>query len=139
MKAIAYLITIITVSITLSQCKDKENPVPTTYVSITIDLNGAEFNDLVPGSYKYITGGVSGILLYRKGFDEFVALERTCPHEAEAGIRTSVIPDNTLFLECNECESRFYIEDGALVRGPSEFPLRLYKTMFDGRYLRIYN
>lgn len=123
----------------INACKDKENPVPTTYVNITIDLNEAEFNDLVPGSYKYLTGGVSGIVVYRKTFEEFTALERTCPHEAETDIRVSVIPDNTLFLECKTCESRFYIEDGSVTKGPSEFPLRSYKTMYNGRYLRIYN
>ncbi|MFO7862743.1 MAG: hypothetical protein R6U85_01970 [Salinivirgaceae bacterium] len=123
----------------LLSCKDKENPVPDVYVNITIDLNDASYNDLVPGSYKNITGGLSGIILYRKNFNEFSAIERTCPYEAEYNTRVTVIPDNTLFMECDSCKSRFYIEDGSLIEGPSKFPLNQYKTMFDGRYLRIYN
>lgn len=123
----------------ISGCKNKENPVPNVYVNITIDLNEAQFNNLVPGSYKYLTGGVSGIILYRKTFEEFTALERTCPHESEKGTKVSVIQDNSLFVQCSTCESKFYIEDGSVVRGPSEFPLKSYKTMYNGRYLRIYN
>lgn len=122
-----------------SGCKEHEHPVPVTEVNIEIDMNDANFNDLVPGSYKYITGGVSGIVLYRKTFNEFSALERTCPHEAEYGTRVTVDPENELYLVCDSCRSRFYIEDGALIEGPAEFPLRSYETMWDGRYLRIYN
>lgn len=133
------LIVLLFVFSLFQQCKEHENPVPITNVNITIDLNDANYNDLVPGSYKYITGGVSGIVLYRKNFDEFSALERTCPHEAEYGTRVTVNPDNQLFLICDTCASRFYIEDGALVEGPSEYPLRTYKTNFDGRFLQIYN
>jgi len=123
----------------LLQCKDDQNPVPETDVNITIDINSAEFNDLVPGSYKYITGGVSGILLYRKNFSDFSALERTCPYEAAYGTRVSVDPENELYLQCDTCQSRFYIENGMVTQGPSEFPLKSYNTNFDGRYLRIYN
>lgn len=122
----------------VKNCKEAQNPVPTVAVNITIDLNGAEFNDLVPGSHKNITGGLSGIILYRRTFEDFIALERTCPYEAEYGTRVSVL-DNHYTLECSTCGSQFSIDDGGLIQGPSEFPLRTYNTSFDGRYLRIYN
>ncbi len=123
----------------LIQCEEEQNPVPVTTVNITIDMNDANYNDLVPGNYKYIIGGINGIILYRSNFDDFIALERTCPYEAVYGTRVYVDEENELYLECEECESRFYIGDGALTSGPSEFPLRTYNTSFDGRYLRIYN
>jgi nitrite reductase/ring-hydroxylating ferredoxin subunit len=137
--SIKTLFSILFISIFIQQCKEYENPVPATNVNITIDLNDANYNDFVPGSYKYITGGINGIVLYRKNFNEFSALERTCPYEAEYGTRVTVNPDNELFLICDSCESRFYIEDGALIEGPSEYPLRSYKTSYDGRLLYIYN
>jgi nitrite reductase/ring-hydroxylating ferredoxin subunit len=136
---ISLLIILLLIVTSFKQCKEHENPVPITNVNITIDLNDANYNDFVPGSYKYITGGVSGIVLYRKNFNEFSALERTCPYEADYGTRVTVDTDNDLFLLCDSCESRFYIEDGSLLGGPSEYPLRTYKTSYDGRFLYIYN
>lgn len=125
--------------LTFLQCEDEQNPVPNTEVNITIDLNSAEFNELVPGNYTYITGGVNGIIIYRKNFDEFTAMDRTCPYEAAYGTRVTVDPENELYLECDTCQSRYYIETGSVTQGPSEFPLKSYQTSFDGRFLRIYN
>lgn len=139
LSSLQHISLLLTIFLIFQLCKEHENPVPITNVNITIDLNDANYNDLVPGSYKYITGGINGIVLYRKNFTEFSALERTCPYEARYGIRVTVNPDNELYLVCDSCESRFYIEDGSLIEGPSEYPLRTYKTNYDGRFLYIYN
>jgi hypothetical protein len=67
-------------------CKGEQNKIPNVYVNITLDLNKPDYSTLSGiGNYVYITGGVSGIVVYRDGLNEFVAYDRACPHDPECG------------------------------------------------------
>ena len=123
-------------------CKNNTDNIPTVFVDILIDLNDPQFSKLtIPGNYEYITGGVNGIIVYRKSFDEFTAFERTCPHDPSCG---KVFVDNTGYtmIDSTCCQSEFsLIIDGAVTKGPSQFPLKIYTTQYNPNslILRITN
>lgn len=115
------------------------NPVPYAPVALSIYPNDPlNFSIQSIGGWKYIDGGINGIILYRKSEQEFVALERT----------SSVLPDNkfakvfvqndNFTLRDTVSKAEWRIFDGAVSKAAS-WPLRLYGTTFDGNLLRVVN
>jgi len=123
------------------KCKTPENKIPYLYVDFTINLDEPEFYELnAIGNYIYVTGGVSGIIIYRDSRDVFIAYERACPYDPECG-RVYVIPDEYKMRD-SCCGSEFSLTlDGAVLKGPTELPLREYKTYFyqNSNELRVVN
>ena len=119
-------------------CRDKDKGVRERDVNINININSAEYNRLnVVGGYEYITGGIDGIVVYRKSYDEFVAYERHCPYNSSNCRRIEVLAA-PLVIDSG-CGSRFLLNDGSLVNGPSKYGMKQYRTYYDGTYLHIYN
>ncbi len=120
-------------------CKNPENKIPYVYVDITLNLDNPEFFELNSiGNYVYITGGVSGIVVYRDSRYEFFAYDRACPYDPECG-RVEV-EDNGYRLVDTCCGSKFSLTlDGAVIQGPAELPLRKYTTYYyeNSNQLRI--
>ena len=118
----------------------QNNPVPSVPVSITLYPNDPlNFTIQSIGGWKYLSGGINGIIVYRKSQQEFVAIERSStyyPNNASAKVK--VQPDN---FSCKDTisGSKWQIIDGAVINGPAEWPLRLYATSFDGNALKIVN
>jgi nitrite reductase/ring-hydroxylating ferredoxin subunit len=124
---------------TIYQCDKEQERIPYVYVNIQKSIDDPELNAvLIPGNYVYLTGGVNGIILYRFSNDEFIAWERTCPYVPSDNCRIS-LDETDVFCACPCCESEYSIIDGTAVKGPSTYPLKSYKTYFDGYYIRIYN
>jgi hypothetical protein len=91
------------------------------------------------GGWKYISGGINGIIVYRKSQQEFIALERTSSYFPDnAGAKVKVLTDN---FTCRDTVSgsEWQIIDGTVTKGPAEWPLRAYGTNYDGNILRIRN
>jgi hypothetical protein len=143
-KALLLIITIFT----LAACHKKKqptqqaanNPVPSIPVSITLYPNDPlNFKIQAIGGWMYYSGGINGIIIYRKSEQEFIALERTSsylPNNAAAKVK--VQPDN---FTCKDTisGSKWQIIDGTVVNGPATWSLRLYGTTFDGNVLKIVN
>ncbi len=112
-------------------CKDPKNKIPYAYVDFTIDLDKPEFFELNSiGNYVYITGGVSGIIVYRDSREVFFAYERACPHDPECG-RVTVENNGFQIIDSTCCGSKFSLTlDGAVLQGPAEMPLRKYSTYY---------
>ncbi len=117
--------------VTVFSCRSTENKIPYVYVNLTLDLNKPEFSDLnAIGNYVYITGGVSGIVVYRDGLTDFYAYERACPYDPECG-RVYVDYDHAKLIDTC-CGSEFSLTlEGALLSGPAELPLRRYATYYN--------
>src|SRR5688572_32609450 len=70
-------------------CKKKATPVqdngvPYTPVNIVIYPNDPlNFKLQAPGGWMYFSGGVNGIIVYRKTTTEFVALDRTSTYDPD--------------------------------------------------------
>lgn len=124
-----------------SFCKKKNNTVQDNIayqtVNITIYPNDPLYFKLqAVGGWVYISGGVNGIIVYRKTATnsptDFVALERTStslPDDQNA--RVKVQADN-FTLKDTISNSKWQIVDGALISGPATQNLRSYNAIFDG-------
>ncbi len=137
----------------LSGCKNKNNNIiPDVFVNFTLDLNDPMFNDLKAiGNTVVITSSYAGsqsagynnhgILVYRASESEFYAFDRTCTFE-EAKDQAVVI-DNTgdVTAECPACHSEYVLPSYGYPtdKGPARYPLKQYKTSFDGRFVHVYN
>lgn len=139
---IAFFFLIILVSVFLFTCnKDKER-IPYVYVDFYLNLNDPDFNELsVVGNSIAVTGGVKGIIIYRKSLDEFVALDRCCSHEPSKSCEFVSVDSTGLFAICNCCQSQFYLYDGYVSKGPAEFPLSQYRTSYNSytNTLHVFN
>jgi nitrite reductase/ring-hydroxylating ferredoxin subunit len=112
-------------------CGYEQPDIPAVPVDISLNLSDPQFYELKSaGNFVYITGGVSGIIVYRKSFDEFIAYERLCPHDPDCG--RVFVDEDVFFAEDTVCcASQFSLDvDGAVVSGPSKFPLRMYQAVF---------
>lgn len=122
-------------------CNENHQVVPNVYVDFTIMLTDPEFNALnVPGNSITVTGGVNGIIIYRISQDEFAAYDRTCTHNVDDSCQVQV--DETLLFAVDSmcCGSKFLLLDGSVYEGEAIYPLKSYRTSFDGStYLRVYN
>jgi hypothetical protein len=116
------------------------HPVPSVPVNVTIYPNDPlNFRIQAIGGWIYFNAGINGIIIYRKSNEEFIALERTSPHlPNDTAARVYVTKDNFSLLD-TVSRSRWQIIDGAIIKEPTQWPLRLYGTSFNGNVLRIIN
>jgi len=120
--------------------KDNNNYVESVPVDIYLYTNNPSFvNVSVVGGWVYITGGVRGILVYRKSNTEFMAYDRNCTYQSSEPCATVVVDNTNIVAVDTCCHSRFSIYDGSVFQGPAAAPLKAYNTTFDGSVLHIYN
>jgi len=131
----------------ITQCKKEDAPLPFAVVNIRIEPNSTQFINLnTVGGHEYLTANPPsrGVIVYRISVDEFVAFERTCPHDPDACCdenscsRLNVEEDGIIIKDAC-CESTYLILDGSNVSGPSVKPLKQYFTSYNGKILHIYN
>jgi len=124
----------------LSCKKQQDNGVPLTNVDIYLYSSNPSFIDLnAVGGHTYITGGVRGILLYRKSSTEFMAYDRNCTYQSSQPCATVVVDATQILAVDTCCHSKFSLYDGSVTNGPASAPLKAYNTTFDGTVLHIYN
>jgi nitrite reductase/ring-hydroxylating ferredoxin subunit len=148
-----YLIWIITFVMTLSSCnKNKNDVIPDVYVDFLLDtsdpqfvslsaMGGADTVDYRTNNWGAGSAGFSGngIIVYR-GVDEFYAYDRTCPHDyTKDGSSVKVKIDFTLAV-CPKCGTTYSLSaSGTPASGIGRYPLKNYRTNFDGRFVRVWN
>ncbi|HET6991733.1 MAG TPA: hypothetical protein VFJ43_10435 [Bacteroidia bacterium] len=122
-------------------CKKEHQYVPNVYVNLTIYVNDPQNIVLATtGGWKYFPGGNRGVVVYRKGINEFVAYERTCPYlPDQSNSFVQVDTTNNVLLKDVSCSSEFLLSDGSTVSGPAVIPLRQFHCVFDGTVLRVTN
>ncbi len=142
--------------LTVSCNKEGNNIIPEVYVDFTINLGtDPQFFDLsAVGNYALIdentnNWGVSaagfdgnGIIVFHSSLDEFFAYDRTCPYDyAINGLSVAVNVDEDLInVICPQCSSKYSLFSfGTPVSGPSKYPLKMYKTSFNGQFIHVYN
>jgi hypothetical protein len=140
------IIVLITILFMGFACKKKQtknnvnNPIPYVPVQITIYPNDPlNFKIQAIGGWMYWSGGINGIVIYRKSDQEFVALERTSPQLPNNPAAKAQVMSDNFTLRDTISGSRWRIFDGSVTQGPSEWGLQLYGTTFDGNVLRIRN
>jgi len=132
--------------ILFSQCKKdepelvKQHPVPSVPVNLTIYPNDPlNFDIQAIGGWMYFSGGVNGIVVYRKSEQEFVALERTSTKNPSDPKSRAVVLNDNFTMHDTISDSKWSVLDGTVIQGPAEWPLRTYKTSYDGNLLKVIN
>jgi nitrite reductase/ring-hydroxylating ferredoxin subunit len=122
-------------------CGEYEHPtVPNAAVNFTIYPNDPNYGALNHyGGYMYFTGGVNGIIVYRLDYNTFVAYDRACPYDWQEKDAWLWVEAGGLTIIDSCCGSRFNILDGSVINNPARYPLKYYKTQFDGMRLRVWN
>ncbi|MGB0933601.1 MAG: hypothetical protein ACPGU5_04925 [Lishizhenia sp.] len=84
--------------------------------------------------YAYVSGGIKGIVIYRKSQNEFVAFDRMSTTENAADCESGVVinEDNFLVLDDPCSDTQYSLYDGSIVTGDVEWGLRGYIVQFDG-------
>ncbi len=126
--------------IIISCKKNDSSGVPITAVDTYLYTNNPSFSNLYSiGGWTYITGGVRGILIYRKSQTEFMAYDRNCTYQPSNPCATVIVDVTNILATDTCCHSKFSIYDGSVTQGPASLPLKAYNTTFDGSVLHIYN
>jgi hypothetical protein len=124
-----------------SSCKKNQQYVPNVYVNLIVYVNDPQNLAIgTTGGWKYFDGGYHGLLVYRKGPNEFMVYDRTCPYQPEESDSfVSVDTTNNIILKDNSCGSQFLLNDGTPISGDAVVPLKTYRYVFDGTVLRVNN
>lgn len=142
MKLQFILIIAFLLGVTAACNKNNNHPVPNIPFDITIDMSLPSYSDLIGvGGYAYVNGGSKGIIVYRRGVDDFVAFDRHSPVDVNGDCPTPLEPDTSNYLILNDVcnDAQFSLYDGSPIT-ESEFGLRQYQTVWNGNMsLRIYN
>jgi nitrite reductase/ring-hydroxylating ferredoxin subunit len=148
-----FLILSLTVLLLVSCKRNNNDIIPDVVVDFTLDILDYPVLEAVTGSSvidkndirisdRRYAGGYddNGIIIYRSMTDEFLAYDRTCPHDyAVNGQSIKVNIDFTQAI-CPKCSTHYELFSfGTPSSGPGQYPLKNYKTRFDGRYLRVWN
>ncbi|MBS0010386.1 MAG: hypothetical protein KFF49_03195 [Bacteroidales bacterium] len=137
-----------------SSChREKYDVIPDVLVDFYIDLTDPEFFDLnAIGNFVLIDSSTNnmgykaagydgnGIIVYRAQPDEFIALDRTCPHDYVLDRTSIAVEVDGIYAECPLCGSSFALPSyGTPSSGPSQYPLKIYRARFTGQFVHVSN
>jgi nitrite reductase/ring-hydroxylating ferredoxin subunit len=151
-KLIVFLLIII-LPLYLTSCKKSKNDViPTVYVDFYISINDPQFFNLqAPFTYSYIDATTNNIGQAAAGYDgngliifnsanEYYAYDRTCPHDYEVNKKSVKVTVDGILAICPECGTKYALtSNGTPYSGVGQYPLKNYRTYFNGLYIHVYN
>jgi nitrite reductase/ring-hydroxylating ferredoxin subunit len=136
----------------LQACSKKNDVIPDVYVDFTLDLFDPEFVNLNAIGSDTINARTNnwgrgaagfdnnGIIVYNGGDGQFYAYDRTCPHDYEVNNLSIKVKIDFTIAVCPECGTTYALSaSGTPASGKGRYPLKNYRTTFDGRYVRVYN
>jgi nitrite reductase/ring-hydroxylating ferredoxin subunit len=139
---IVFLLASLSIIMLAFSCKKdkKEDVIPYAAVDFYVNILSTQYTELHSvNGWVYVTGGVRGIILYRKSIDEFMAYERNCTYQP-SNTCARVTLDNTNLIAIDSCcGSKFLMLDGSVIQSPATIPLKQYRTSFDGTTLHVFN
>jgi nitrite reductase/ring-hydroxylating ferredoxin subunit len=139
----------------LSSCNKKNDVIPDVTVDFTLRINDPQFTDLNAfGGIALVNASTNNIGRYAAGYDgngiiifagvdEFLAYDRSCPHDYAVNglsVKVNIDPQNSLSAICPKCSTYYSLSTGGNPsKGIGRYPLKNYKTSFDGTYIRVWN
>lgn len=143
---------ILILAITFGSCSKKNDVIPDVYVDFTLDLFDPEFvglnaigSDTVNARTNNWGSGAAGfngngIIVYNGGDGYFYAYDRTCPHDYEINNLSVKVKADFTIAVCPKCSTTYSLSaNGTPASGIGRYPLKNYKTNFDGRFVRVWN
>ncbi len=141
-KNIFFLILIFT-TLLFSSCKDEntetfvdELPFPAPF-EVYLNLSLVSNQSLEFEKHLYLNDiGLRGVVVVKRGENDYAAFERTCPFEPEKDCSIISMDPSQLYLSC-DCGNSFYNLKGFPTNSPSPKKLREYRTQLSGNTLVI--
>jgi Rieske Fe-S protein len=133
---VRYFLIIALLLIIFVRCDENQTYFP--YVSINVRLSlDTQLGNMLVGEFKQVNGyGLGGLIIYRKDFNQFLAFDRACTHEASSSCILEDDADFTGIMVCPCCGSEFWMVvsdfSGMVKEGPANNPLKSYSCRFDG-------
>ena len=113
--------------------------IPNVPVNEQISVNSLQYPMLrQDGGYAYLTSGYRGIIVIRQNASSYLAFERACPYDPDAGCGVVSVDQSNLFLTHTCCGSQFNFQ-GNVTSGPAVYGLLQYKTSLANNILYISN
>lgn len=142
-------------AITLSSCNKKNDVIPDVIVDFSLNLYYPEFTDLNSfGGIVLVNANTNNLGSRAAGYDgngiiifagvgEFYAYDRTCPHDYAVNglsVKVNIDPLNSLNAICPKCSTNYALSVGGTPsKGIGQYPLKNYRTSFDGTSVRVWN
>jgi nitrite reductase/ring-hydroxylating ferredoxin subunit len=139
----------------LTSCNKKNDVIPDTYVNFTLNLNDPLFISLIgfggsvtvnstTNNWGYGAAGYDGNgIIICSGDIEYYAYDRTCPHDYvnnSLSIKVNIDPTNSTIAVCPKCGTKYGLTVGGTpASGVGRYPLKNYKTSFQGNYVTVWN
>jgi nitrite reductase/ring-hydroxylating ferredoxin subunit len=149
---IRFFLIALTFSVILGSCSKKNDVIPDVYVDFTLDLFDPEFVSLNAIGSDTVNAQTNnwgrsaagfdgnGIIVYNGGDGQFYAYDRTCPHDYEVNSLSIKVKIDFTMAVCPKCGTTYALSaSGTPSSGVGRYPLKNYRTSFDGRYVRVYN
>jgi hypothetical protein len=152
---ITFFIFLIVLAVNLSSCNKNNDVIPDVYVDFSIDISDPRFVNLnalggtvivnANTNNQPYSGGFdnNGILIHAGVNDEFYAYDRTCPYDYVVkglSIEVNIDPVSSLNAVCPQCSTYYALPAGGTpFDGTGQYPLKNYKTSFNGRLIRVWN
>jgi hypothetical protein len=124
-----------------TSCGDSEQITPVIDIPINkiIDLNSLAYQRLkFNGGFVYETGGLRGLIIYRKDATTYYAFDRACTYRINNTCEKIEVDGSTFFLFDPCCQSRFDWE-GQPTSGVARANLVRYRTSLSGSVLYVNN
>ena len=138
MKKLTYILTI---SILIFSCDDKNCYIQDVYVNKNINLSLPNYSEIATtGNAIFVEGGVEGIIIYHGVGDSYKVYDRNCSYEP--CLSCSYIDSvNSGIAYCGCCTSAFLISNtGESINAPALLSLKTYNwSLDDNNVMRIYN
>jgi hypothetical protein len=139
----------------LTACNKKNDVIPDTYVNFTLNLNDPEFVNLSgfggsvtvdshTNNWGQAAAGYDGNgIIICFGVEEFYAYDRTCPWDYvknSQSVKVNIDPGNSTIAICPKCGTKYGLTVGGTpASGVGRYPLKNYKTSFQGNYVTVWN
>jgi hypothetical protein len=151
---IIYFLIALLIAFSVAGCKKSNNDViPDVYIDFTINLSDPEFFDLnAIGNSRIVTSSTNnwgqpaagfagnGIIVYRSTMDEFNAFDGTCPHDFAVNGKNIKLKIDGIFAVCPECGTSYALPSfGTPYSGIGKYPLKNYKTYFNGQFVHVWH
>lgn len=135
-------------------CENQENyyhPIPNIRVNFTLDIiTTPELQTSFSPKYIGAANGQKagykghGVYVIKINSKEFRAFDASCPYQnneiSHPEIEEHLLQkDKSQIVYCTKCKSEFNLQDGNLLSGPANFPLKEYKAILYNSKIRVSN
>lgn len=125
-----------------SACDDKiDDVIPDVPVNLEFNLKEPAFVNLnvVMGAVKVDGYGYrgNGVIIFRSADNELLAFDATCPKHIDINASVNLDASGSGTATCPHCKTVYYLVNYGYPK--DGYPLKRYRVLWSGDYVRVYN